>query len=86
MGAALFSWDQNGWPTSGSEKWQTSIEDLASITLMSREAVHHRYLIEVDCSSGQFKSTKLKDKEYTLKAPILLTTSKQKKEMDASSF
>ena len=26
----------------------------------------HRYLIEVDCSSGQFKSAKLKDKEYTI--------------------
>ena len=25
----------------------------------------YRYLIEVDCSSGQFKSAKLKDKECT---------------------
>ena len=28
----------------------------------------HRYLMEVDCSLGQFKSTKLKDKEYTINA------------------
>ena len=28
----------------------------------------HRYLIEVDCSSGQLKSAKLKDKQYTLVA------------------
>ena len=26
----------------------------------------HRYLIEVDCSLGQFKSDKLKGKEYTI--------------------
>ena len=26
----------------------------------------HRYLIEVDCSLGQIKSAKLKDKEHTL--------------------
>ena len=26
----------------------------------------HRYLTEVDYSSGQFKSTKLRDKEYTI--------------------
>ena len=26
---------------------------------------HHRYLIEVDCSLGQFKSAKLKHKECT---------------------
>ena len=28
----------------------------------------HRYLIEVDCSSGQFKSAKLNDKDYTFNA------------------
>ena len=27
---------------------------------------NQRYLIEVDCSLGQFKSAKLKDKEYTI--------------------
>ena len=31
---------------------------------------NHRYLIEVDCSLGQFKSAKLKDKVYTINAPI----------------
>ena len=45
----------------------------------------HRYLKEVDCSSGQFKSAKLKDKEYTTKALILFTTV-QKREMDAPNF
>ena len=39
----------------------------------------HRYLKEVDCSSGQFKSAKLKDKEYTTKAPILFTTLQKKR-------
>ena len=28
----------------------------------------HRYLTEVDCSSDQFKSAKLKDKDYTMNA------------------
>ena len=31
---------------------------------------YHRYLIKVDCSPGQFKSAKLKDKEYTINGPI----------------
>ena len=30
----------------------------------------HRYLIEIGCSSDQFKSAKLKDKEYTINMPI----------------
>ena len=34
----------------------------------------HRYLIEEDCSSGQFKSAKLKDKNHTTDTPIFLTT------------
>ena len=38
----------------------------------------HRYLIEVDCSSGQFKSAKLKDKEYTLYAPNFYTRLQKK--------
>ena len=28
---------------------------------------NHRYLIEIDCSSGKFKSGNLEDKEYTKK-------------------
>ena len=28
--------------------------------------MNHRYLIEADCSLGQFKSAKLKDKEYAI--------------------
>ena len=46
----------------------------------------HRYLIEVDCSLGQFKSAKLKDKEYTKNAPIFFTTLQKKKKMDAPNF
>ena len=34
----------------------------------------HRYPIEVDCCSGQFKSAKLKDKEYTITASSFCTT------------
>ena len=30
----------------------------------------HRYLIKLDCSSGQFKSAKLNDKEYTNPAVV----------------
>ena len=29
----------------------------------------HQFLIEVDCSLGQFKSAKLKDKENTINPP-----------------
>ena len=46
----------------------------------------HRYLIEVDCSSGQFKSVKLKDKKYTINAPIFFTILQKKKKMDAPNF
>ena len=35
---------------------------------------------------GQFKSTKLKDKEYTINAPISFTTLQKKKKMDAPNF
>ena len=45
----------------------------------------HRYLIEVDCSLGQFKSAKLKDKEYTINAPFFVHNI-AKKEMDAQIF
>ena len=38
-----------------------------------------------DCSLGQFKSAKLKDKEYTINAPIFYNFAK-KKEMDAPNF
>ena len=41
----------------------------------------YRYLIEVDCSSGQFKSAKLKDKEYTLNAPSFYTTTQKSKRL-----
>ena len=43
-------------------------------TLNNKKGGGHRYLKEVDCSSGQFKSAKLKDKEYTINAPIFFTT------------
>ena len=46
----------------------------------------HRCLIEVDCSLGQFKSAKLKDKIYTINTPIFFTTLKKKKEIDAPKF
>ena len=36
---------------------------------MKKIGFHHRYIMEVDCSLSQFKSAKLKDKEYTIKAP-----------------
>ena len=38
----------------------------------------HRYIKEIDCSSGQFKSAKLKDKVYTKKAPSLLNNIKKR--------
>ena len=44
----------------------------------------HRYLIEVDCSLGQFKSDKLKDKQFTINAPIF--SQHCKKEMDPLNF
>ena len=37
----------------------------------------HRYLIEVDCSLGQFKSAKLKDKEHTVNAPFFHSIAKK---------
>ena len=43
---------------------------------------NHRYLIEVDCSKGQFKPSILKDKEYTISAPSFYTTLQQKKEIE----
>ena len=42
--------------------------------------------MEVDCSLGQFKSAKLKDKEYTKNAPIFFTTLQKKKKLDAPNF
>ena len=44
----------------------------------------HRNLTEVDCSLGQFKSAKLKDKEFTVNSPNFYTT--LKKERDAPIF
>ena len=41
---------------------------------------NHRYLIEVDCSLGQFKSAKLKDQEYAINAPISQYCKKRKKD------
>ena len=40
-----------------------------------------RNLIEIDCSSGQFKSAKLKVKEYNKNAPISFTTLQKKRWM-----
>ena len=42
----------------------------------------HRYLIEVDCSLGQFTSAKMKDKDYTK----YLHNIAKKKEIEAQSF
>ena len=39
----------------------------------------HRYLIEVDYSSGQFKLAKLKDQKYTINAPIFFVTLPKRK-------
>ena len=41
----------------------------------------HRYLIEVDCSSGHFKSAKLKDKVYTINAQSFFTTMQKRKRL-----
>ena len=46
----------------------------------------HRYLKEVDCSSGQFKSAKLKDEEYAIHAPFFFTTLQKKEKIDAPNF
>ena len=40
---------------------------------------NHRYLIEVDCSSGQFKSDKLIDKECSINAPTFFATFQKRK-------
>ena len=47
---------------------------------------NHRYLIEVDCSWGQFKLANLNDKKNTINAPIFIITLQKKKEMDAPNF
>ena len=44
------------------KSWRTS----QKIFLSGQVCFFHRYLVEVDCSLGQFKSAKLKYKEYTL--------------------
>ena len=59
--------------------------NFANLGARAGKTDHHRYLIEVGCSSGQFKSAKLKDKEYTINAPTFFTTS-QKRKMDAPNF
>ena len=41
----------------------------------------HRYLIEEDCSLGQFRSAKLKDKQYTINAPIFSQHCKKRKRL-----
>ena len=46
----------------------------------------HSYLIEVDCSLGQFKVAKLKDKEYDLNAPIFSQHWEKRKKMDPPNF
>ena len=40
-----------------------------------------RYQIEVDCSSGQFKSAKLKDKESTINVPSFLNNIEKRKRL-----
>ena len=44
----------------------------------------HRYLIEVDCSAGQFKSAKLEDKEYNIN--VASFSKHCKKEINAQRF
>ena len=59
------------------------------IPLLSRTEIlrtNHKYLIEVDFSSGQFKLAKLKDQKYTINAPIFFITLQKKKEMAAPNF
>ena len=51
-------------PTTGSEHDTAVLET----------GLNHRYLIEVDCSLGEFKSTKLKEEVYTINAPSFCTT------------
>ena len=46
----------------------------------------HRYLREVDCSLGQFKSDNLNDKKYAINATSFFTTLQKKKEIDALTF
>ena len=48
---------------------------------MENKCLAQRYLREVDCSLGQFKSAKLKDKNNTINAPTFFKTL-QKKERD----
>ena len=44
-----------------------------------KKSGQHRYLIEVDFSLGQFKSSKMKDKEYSITAPIFSQHCKKRK-------
>ena len=46
----------------------------------------HRCLIEVDCSLGQIKLAKLKDKNHNINALIFFTTLQKKEEIDAPNF
>ena len=59
---------------------------LKELTLkkLTQSGVGHKYIIEVDCSWDQFKSYKLKDKEYSINAPIFFTSLQKK--MDAPNF
>ena len=54
--------------------------NFANLGARAGKTNHHRYLIEVDCSSCQFKSAKLKNKEYTINAPTFFTTLQKKKD------
>ena len=48
--------------------------------------LNHRYLIEVDCTWGQFKLAILKDEEFTINSPIFFITLQKKKKIDALNF
>ena len=47
------------------------------------KCLKYRYIFEVDCSLGQFKSTKLKGKECAINASSFYKTLQIKKEIDA---
>ena len=59
----------------------TTTTTMSSSTTTKLVSWYHRYLIEVDCSLGQFESAKLKDKEFTIKAPNFFTTLQKRKRL-----
>ena len=55
------------------------IDKLKQKETKGKTSPKHRYVREVDCCLGQFKSAKLKNIEYSINVPIFVTTMTQRK-------